>query len=534
MQKANNRKESLLIILLILIISATVFYKLDQFKLIPGDFGDARFNNYLLENFYQFLIGHSTSLWNLNFYYPYPYIIGFSDNLFGSAPIYSLFRFFSFESDTSYQLWFLSGYVLNFVISYYCFKRLNLGHCASLVGALIFSFGLPTSSHAPHAQLHYRFAAALSITYTLLFIKEKNIIFFNWALFWLVAQFYCGIYIGFFTAILLGFIYLISILIDQNLSLFRSFNNLFIYNKVKFLLSMILLMSLLSLLFYPYILVQNLYGFERNWSEITLMMPRIQSYLISDQSPFWSFVSRALPAVPMRHEHQMFIGVFSGLLFVGGVSLGLRRKNNKPFLVVLGSFISCVIISISINGFSIWYLFHELPLFSAIRAVTRIDQILLFPIGYISAQAIIYFRDKKLLKISITLIFSILIFCEWAITPYAWDSKKDDWRQRIILTNSLIPDKISDSSILFIAQNRGPFYADELDAIWVALNRRLPTLNGYSGNLPQGYKFNFGNDCSEAQRRVEAYRAFQVKHQLNFTFEELKSRILLVGFENCK
>ncbi len=48
-----------------------------------GNLGDNRLNAYFLENIYQFFTGGSPSLWNLQIFAPYPYILGFSDNLFG-------------------------------------------------------------------------------------------------------------------------------------------------------------------------------------------------------------------------------------------------------------------------------------------------------------------------------------------------------------------------------------------------------------------------------------------------------------------
>ena len=38
---------------------------------IPGDLGDARFNNYILEHFHRFLTGQEPSLWDLPSMYPY-------------------------------------------------------------------------------------------------------------------------------------------------------------------------------------------------------------------------------------------------------------------------------------------------------------------------------------------------------------------------------------------------------------------------------------------------------------------------------
>lgn len=59
---------------------------------VPGDMGDGRFNNYILEHFFLWLKGTvpASSYWNAPFFYPYQNVTGFSDNLLGAAPIYTL------------------------------------------------------------------------------------------------------------------------------------------------------------------------------------------------------------------------------------------------------------------------------------------------------------------------------------------------------------------------------------------------------------------------------------------------------------
>lgn len=43
--------------------------QLNFMTMMPGNIGDARLNNYFLENIYQFFAGCSESLWNLGLYH---------------------------------------------------------------------------------------------------------------------------------------------------------------------------------------------------------------------------------------------------------------------------------------------------------------------------------------------------------------------------------------------------------------------------------------------------------------------------------
>jgi len=73
-----------------------------NFEYFPGDLGDGRFNIYILEHAHQYFSGNLDSFWNAPFMYPEKEIITFSDNLLGTAPIYSIFRVFGADIFTAF------------------------------------------------------------------------------------------------------------------------------------------------------------------------------------------------------------------------------------------------------------------------------------------------------------------------------------------------------------------------------------------------------------------------------------------------
>src|SRR5512137_326545 len=72
-----------------------------QLAFVPGDLGDARFNNYVLEHFYRFITGLTGDYWNAPFFFPFQRTMAFSDNLLGSAPFYALFRWAGLDMATA-------------------------------------------------------------------------------------------------------------------------------------------------------------------------------------------------------------------------------------------------------------------------------------------------------------------------------------------------------------------------------------------------------------------------------------------------
>jgi hypothetical protein len=523
---------------------AVPLIQLHGLALMPGDIGDARLNNYFLENIYQFFFGESESLWQPGFFYPFPYVLGFSDNHFGSSPVYLLARLFVGQPDTAFQLWFLFGYAANFAAAYYALRLLGGSPLACSAGALIFAFALPTTAHAGHAQLHYRFGVPLAMAFFTLFLEQKKYPLLVTSGAWLVWQFYSGIYMGFFTLLLLAAAACMHFLFSR-FSLKQPFvqpirdmrvqwQNQAWYEKWRILLYLSGLLIALLVLFYPYLQVSRLYGAVRSWGEIASMLPRPQSYFLADRSYFWSWPTAGLFAnIPMRPEHQMFMGAMPMLLAVIGLLVGARKGNARTFAVMAGVLFGLIILTLYVGGFSLWYVLHQLPLASAIRVMTRLDQVLLFPVAYLVVLAIDYLRDKWRWggRLVVLVIFPLLLL-EFAATSM-YVSNKTEWHDRLSIIEATVPPGIKPDSILFFAQRQGPSFADELDAMWVSLKHGVKTLNGYSGFSPPGYTSEYGKDCAELPRRVTSFMSFAEISDDENAYRELMRKIVPVGLEGC-
>lgn len=520
------------------------------FKMMPGDLGDARLNNYFLENIYQFMRGNSDSLWHLGFFWPFPYVLGFSDNLFGASPIYLIARLLSAQPDTAFQIWFIAGYAINFWAAYHTLNKLGISQLSACVGATIFAFALPVTAHAGHAQLHYRFGAPLALLYWVQFLDRRQLWLLTTAAAWLIWQFYCGVYTGFFTALLLlttliGFIFkskesLRDVCHDFISSLRHSWSKSQGRNKLYYCIIWITMLLLLALLFYPYLQVSKLYGIKRSWSEISTMLPRPQSYFITDVSWFWAKPDAKLfSIVPMRHEHQMFPGMVSFSLFIMAIFYGVRTSDTVGRISTLMVFsLGLLVIStLYIGGFSLWFFIHWLPLASAIRAMTRIDIIMLMPLALVIA----YFLDgirvnKKWGKTFILLIVFPSLLIELSSSSMNMSSKLE-WRQRLESKFSQVPKNATKYEVLFFAApNEDGHYKSEIDAMLVALKLGKKTMNGYSGAQPQepSYIIPYGNDCNVVHKRVEEYLGFSRRGlSIEMNPEELNSKIFPIGFLGC-
>lgn len=534
--------------------------------LMPGDLGDPRLNNYFLENIYQVLIGRADSLWHLGFFYPYPWILGLSDNLFGAAPVYLAARFASLPADTSFQVWFLASYAANYAAAYIALRRLKLSGAASIVGALIFTFALPVPSQFEHAQLMYRFGAALAIGEVGRFVARPNWRYLYAAGGWLVWQFYCSIYIGFFTLILGGVILGICAVsrgvatrrartdgperLDSHGPVRRGWESLArwwvaqtVRERVVLIGAPLASIGAMLLLIYPYLQASRIFSAGRSFQEIEKNMPRLWSYLVSDHSLLWAHNARLL-GVEHLEEHQLFIGAVALALMGLGIWTVVRRSDERVGRIFALALAVAFMVSLDIDGHSLWQPLMQLPLFSAIRVVARFDLVWLFPIGYLAALAF----DRTVLpavrRIGLTrgrsrtwlpwlalgVVTGILIAEFSLVVPST--TTKERWRSRIEAADALVPANLPDDAILAFATADAPYHATmELDGMWVALNRGVYTMNGYAGFGLPGYNYPAGTDRSQVLERLGWYLVYSGEMGNVEAYQSLASQVVLAGFD---
>ncbi len=520
------------------------------FQRMPGDIGDARLNNYFLENVYQFFSGGSPSLWHPPFFSPFPWVLGFSDNLFGSAPVYILARGLGAPSDTAFQLWFLFGYAANFAAAYWALRRIGGSEISASVGALIFAFALPTMSHMGHAQLHYRFGIPLALVFFAEFLAHQRARALLAAFGWLVWQLYAGVYMGFFALLMMALMVPVHLLMAINAPASSGLRAQFSAlaadwadksrrQRIMLMAGFVALLAALTLLFWPYLQVTEIYSVSRNWAEIDTMLPRPQSYILSDGSALWGFRDSTLFAdLPMRHEHQMFAGLVPLLLALAGLVVAIRRGAAHVIWLLTGAMVLLIAITLQIGGNSLWYYLHNLPLASSIRAMTRFDQVILFPMAALAMVALDALRVRVGRGPMLMVSTAVLVLGLSEMMQYhPSTSTKAEWRDRLTTAEAVFaqeaPGDLLSDTVLFMAQRDGPFYADELDAMWIAAQHGVATMNGYSGNLPPGSKLTFGTDCSEIARRINGYLSLFHTGTSEQDYIDLVASVVPVGFPEC-
>ena len=500
----------------------------DWFRATPGDLADGRFNTVILEHLFGWVSGRSDNLWNPGFFYPNQGVLAFSDNHFGSALPYLLLRWLDFSREAAFSGWYVFGCSLNFVASYIVLRKLHFSIFAASAGAFVFSFSLPVLAQSGHAQLTYRFAIPLAFYELWNFIYKRKINALGLLAFWVCVQFYCSIYLGFFLLFLFLASFIASLpLLKNNFfsTLVHSWLNLKKISQISLVSLIIVSISGLFLLLQKYHQVASIYGFKGSAWEVRQMLPRLESYLVADHSLLSSFIGSWFTEIPYRSEHQMFFGIGVSALFIFGCLAPWFNyfSRNRPYAqsqnavakVAIFSFLILFLLTLKfgVGGgrlVSAYEYLFAIPGVLSIRAVTRMVIVLGLPVAIVVAlgcdsllnriRQISYLKQLFIGVFIATLLSLELIFFINYRTPYeAWAKRKSNLVAHL-------PPTIPPNSILFINHHgSSPWYLTEVDAMVIAQDLGIPTINGYSGKFPPGHDHQSLNSCIPYMHRLKAY-----------------------------
>jgi hypothetical protein len=504
----------------------------DFFRAIPGDLGDPRFNLLILEHVFRWLSGIDASLWSPGFFFPYPGALSFSDNHFGTVGIYALLRLVGLSPEVAYIGWFTLAYVANFLCSYYVLRRFGLSANGGSVGAFVFAFAMPVLVQAGHAQLGYRFAVPLALLSLHRLLRHGHPAQLGWLGVWITLQFYCSIYLGYFLLLLLGGYLLAATLFPSgNPAMMRPDRVAVglvhwprrgeLWRGIGILV--VCAVALIAL-FAPYAYYADMYGFTRNPADIERMLPRLGSYLLADRSWVWGGLSQQLSGIPMRQEHQMFVGVAASVLAIIGIARGASHwlKVSAIALALL------VILTLDVLGLSPYTFVEHLPMANSIRAVSRVCLVMVFPLGLLAGAGIdrLVASSRGRAGPVLAAMLAILLLIECA--AIRTDSVAlTVWRDHLATRIAETPGALAPDAIVYVPRlpNEPPFMT-ELDGMSVAQRLGRDTLNGYSGNSPPGFGLTT-DPCGDLIDRLTGYARFM---KLDIaTVEALARRVVPVG-----
>ena len=472
---------------------------------MPGINGDSRFNLYVLEHFYRWMGGVDTSLLDAGFFQPYPMTLGFSDPHTLTGILYAGLRFAGWKSTEALCAWFALGNILNYVSAYWVLRKFGLRDLGAGVGAFVFAFSLPCTAQFSHIQMAWRCAVPPAIYCLQRYLETRRPLLLGVCAVLLSIQTAMSFYVGFFLLLLMAgwiigwmtrqvrqaHVHPIKLL-RHAVPLFRTPGEIILFLILVATAAIVLLWGV-----WPNLEASKLYGLKRGWGEIAAGLPRLSGYLQDFYSYIWWRDRSTPPDLPMWWEQNLFPGIVI-LAACFAAFLPARWNQRETVSIAKWAMLVLFVLTISVGGSALYLLFIKLPGFSAVRSVSRIIVIMMFPAALATGAWIESLATDSRTKpaktagfvlIALLLLEASMIF--QARIPVA------QWEARLSLLRDTVRKELhgTDSSgkVLAVLQSeddalKWDAFEREIDAMLIAQEFGIPVLNGYSGNFPSDWK----------------------------------------------
>ena len=500
------------------------------FDLFPGPRGDTRLTAYLVEHWYQILLGHGDLL-SPAMFYPIKGTIGFSDINLAYVPVYSLLRVWGHDIFLSLGLTVIFLSYLNFIS---CFVLLNkvlkFNILASCTGAMFFAFNNPKLVQTDHLQLQPVFLLPVVVGLVLVFFLEAESLTEKKA-FGLLAlaalclnlQLFTSFYIGWFFVLWCFLLLVVS-------SPFRR-SRLFILGAIReHWPAVIGGVAVFVLGFVPFLAVYLPAVRSVGWyGVLPQYIPEIKSFLLmADSNYIWGGLTASIlknAAAGPDWGRRIGVGLVPSLAWTA-VSLSgiwLIKKyakipaprnrtdmnsqswNNIGYLF-LGLMILATnllyIIGLQYRGHSLWnYVYLSFPGARGIRAVARYVIVLALPMAIAFAFAVQYGmqgvtrRKNGVARVCLAAAMLILITFGLFEQLNSGDGQYYSISAENARLEKLAAKLPENCSAFYVAaaalgNNNQEDFGDQNymhDAMLVSIRRHVPTLNGRSGKIPPGW-----------------------------------------------
>lgn len=453
--------------------------------------GDDQLCNWILEHDFRWLRGDRAHarLWSPPQFFPEANVAAYSEILLGIAPLYSGLRLVGFDRVRAFAGLLLLLAAMNF-ISFFLLSNRLLGFPfgASIAGAFLFAFSGPRSAQLNHMQVIAGFFVVSCVASLIAAFEHRRGNRWWIASFWLslVLQAYAGVYISWFFGVLLAIATGVALLRGASrarlLGVLRRDRRLWIAGAV-------LTAVALCPLAIHYGAAAHLLG-GRSYEEVRPLLPRWESWLHSGPGNllYGKHLGRYLAQrLPAEWEHRLGLGAATWAFVVAGGVVAIRRRIEPTRTLLLVFAVALVVAMCWPGGYSLWRFVHDLiPGASAIRAVTRIAIVGLLPLALCAAvawQRLAASRRGRFLLIPVAAVLvleQVQFGARYSVDAFA--ARTSELARRIP----------GDCPTFYYSSTnpRASHIQVHLEAMWAGLERDIPTLNGYTGNLPPGWLLN--------------------------------------------
>lgn len=449
------------------------------FSVLPGDYGDPRLIHYILEYTWKWLSGDfpGRNFWDFPMFHPVTNTAAYSDYFLGLSPFYVFFRALGLDRVSSLYAWSFFLLVTNyFVMAWFLEKKFLLKPVACAFGAYLFTFASSRLAQVSHFQLW----SGVYVVISTWFIwnacdsthkhRALNALLAGIAL---SVQFYTAFYYFWY------FIFALFVLFPAFVWVYRKDFVKQIPIGVCFAIGLaICIPGALK-----YLAVTKELG-SRTYLETFFIAPIIPSWFyLGEESLLYAFQEKIklFRMIPTPHEQKIGLGLVTTVLIVLGFVRWPSTKERKVFL--WGSIALIAATLVLPKGYSLWrWVYEFFPGANAVRAVARVGIFLLFPFSV----AFAFFWNSTKLRREVFAALFLVVALEQFRTQTVWNVRELD---NEVLAVSAQIGKDCTALVYSSGVTSEPWWKVQLDGMWVGLSRNIPTVNGYSGKAPMGWRF---------------------------------------------
>lgn len=291
---------------------------------------------------------------------------------------------------------------------------------------------------------------------------------------------------------------------------------------------------------WPYYKVTQAYDFQRTWSTIYQKLPTFDNFWSAYHSTIWRFISKPPGTVFADRESQLFIGIAVLIIIIIGLVARFKTKNSSTAWVYFGAAMLITILSTNFNGYSIYWLIWMIPGFNSIRAVARIQLVLMWPLAFFAAytiDGILHSGKRKNIWLYIGIaLLTIVLISELTFVQHASYPKAEGVARIADLKKKLPPGLTKDTILLVGVNAREPVEEKrytQIDAMLVADELGFYTMNGHSGNYPLGYiTISHCPQISTAIQKYAKINHIQVQDRRAF-YQAFMQRLVILDLKKC-
>lgn len=483
-----------------------------RFVYVQTERGDGMLNHLLLENSWLAISDpdYCGTLATPPFFFPEPYTLAFSENLFGSAPVYWALRLVT-DYEMAYIWWQIVCSALNFVAFGLVCRWLKLPHVVALTGAFLWAFATVHADQIKHSQMIPRFYAPFVVYYAIRLVTgaEGKAKALNRMLGALFLQCLACVYTGWFVAT--GLAAFVPLLIALQPGAARALWRFVVAHKVR-VAGIVLLWTVAMLaLFGPYMAVNR--GVSRTYEDCFKQLPTLSAWFTGPPGSRWSETLNRV-RTPAPFECLLFSGfTFYGLVLAACAHLPRIAREKRPPLwpVAVAALLTAALwvgltLATSQTGESLWRGVRLIPGGGAIRVVTRV-YITVYLFGTLGAliwlSAVLERISRAWVRWAV--LAPLLAALLWEQTGYEQDcfARRDFYPHVERHAATLRGAKVGYVVPRFVDEtgkvSTGAY--GEVFAMWVGMRANVPVINGYSGRWPHKFPQPPGGALSDDEIR---------------------------------